>query len=416
MSSLRTRALLGAALTTSAIVALPASASALSLPPAPPPSGTLHLELTGGAAASLDRQGVTVGVTSPATRRGDTLLLPASDVRFGRDKVLTTNSGTITFRKGGKRVSFATISTHQSNRVRIRASIDGATKTVLTATRKKSRVDFGAAGETATLNATRLRLTAAGAREIRQGLELRRLGRGTLVKAYGPSVVPKAATPTPSPGPSPTPAPVSTPGKLIWSQANVYELTAPANTNRTWLGYITSTPIGSLGTLTPSDGAVGDTVTAGSPRGANVVYTTTFPMASSTANAVTKTGVIRFAGLITYNAAGHGITVTVQNPRIEFDGTNTARLYATGLRTGGGPSNPGGTEPYDDSQPVFTLDLTSAATVANPDNTTTLTGVVPTVAVSGHTFPSNYGAGSGPDRTPNTFGSFDVTVPNVPSP
>lgn len=410
MSKLRTRALLGAALTTSAIVALPATASAMSLPAPTPAGGDLNLELTGGAAASLDRQKVTVSTSSPAKRSGDVLTVPASTVRFGRDKILTTNGGAIVFRKGSRSVRFSTLSTHLGNKIRIRASIDGETKTILTASRKRTRATFKTGvGE---LHATKLRLTAAGAREIRSGLKLKTLGRGTLTKAYGKFTLETAAS---NPGPSPVPTPVSTPGKLVWQQTNVY----PSSSGGTWLGYVTvSAPIGTLGTFTPSDGAVGDTVTPSSQRGANAVYTTTFPMASSTANAVTKTGAIEYTGLVTYSSpafpAGHGFTVTIRNPRVVFDGSNTAKLYATGLRTVGGVGGGASTvEPYDQSQPVFTLDLSAATTQANADNTTTLKNVAPTVAVTEVPFPANYPAGSGPDRSPNTFGSFDITVPNA---
>lgn len=418
MSHFRSRALLGAVLTTSAIVAVPSAASALSLPaPQPTPAGgNLNLELTGGAAASLERQGVTVSTKDPATRAGDVLTTPAATVRFGYQKALTTNTGSVVFRKGSRSVSFSTLSTHLSNRIRIRAAINGKNTTILTADRKKTRVTFAdkSHGE---LHATKLRLTAAGAREIRQGLKLQRLGRGTLVKAYGKFNVEIAATPAPAPS-----EPVTTAGKLEWTQINSFEGTTPpgsATLNRTWLGYFTNSPgpATARGSFLLSNGVAGENVTPDSPRGIGVSYKTTFPMASSTANAVTKTGVIRYSGLVTYLSpaapAGHGITISIENPRVEFDGSNTAKLYATGLHTVGGVGGgPASIDPYDDSQPVFTLDLSGATVQPNTDNTTTLKNVAPSVAATNHVFPANYPTGAGPDRSPNTFGSFDITVPN----
>ncbi len=339
--------------------------------------------------------------------------------------MLTTNGGSIVFKKGSRSVSFSTLSTHFSNRLRVRASINGETKTILTANRKKTRVTFDKAGNSE-LHATRLRLTSASVRELREGLKLDRLGRGTLTKVYGKFQPERKGGTVPTPGPSPVPVPVSTPGNLVWTQVNTFEGTTPpgaANLNRTWLGYFTNSapPPRDMGTnrgsFTPSDGAVGPTVTPTSKRGPGAVYTTTFPMTSSTANAATKTGIIQYAGLATYSSApmpaGHGITISIQNPRIQFDGSNTAKLYATGLHTvggvGGGPST---IAPYDESQPVFTLDLSASPVQANPDNTTTFKNVVPSIAATGHVFPDTYPAGSGPDRTPNTFGTFDITVPN----
>jgi hypothetical protein len=418
MPQSRSRALLGAALTTSAIIAFPTSASALSIPAPTVAGGDLNLELTGGAAASLKRQHVRVSVAPPGKRSADLLTVPASTVRFGRDKILTTNGGSIVFRKGSRRVSFSTLSTHLSNRIRIRASIDGETKTVLTANRKKTRATFR--GDVGELHATKLRLTAAGAREIREGLRLETLGRGTLTKAYGKFTRAGKTPSAPPPRPVPGGPQVTTLGTLSWQQTNVFSTSG----GRTWLGYVTSPSIGTMGSFTPSDGAVGDTVTPTSRAGADAVYSTTFPMTGSTVNTAAKTGVVTYAGVVTYfsppQPAGHGFTVTIRNPRIVFDGSNVARLYATGLRTvggvGGGASS---VVPYDDSQPVFNLDLSAATTHAAPGNTaTTFQGAVPSVAVTEVPFPANYPAGSGPDRTPNTFGTFDITVPNpvVPSP
>lgn len=421
MSHFRSRALLGAVLTTSAIVAVPSVASATSLvpPSATPAGGNLNLELTGGAAASLERQGVTVATKDPAKRDGDVLTVPAATVRFGYQKALTTNTGSVVFSKGSRSVTFSTLSTHLSNRIRIRTAIDGKNTTILTADRKKTRVTF-ADRSNAELHATKLRLTSAGARAIRDGLKLQRLGRGTLAKAYGKFNV-EIAAPQPAPAPQP-PAVVNTPGKLEWTQINSFEGTTPpgsATLNRTWLGYFTNSPgmATARGSFLLSNGAAGENVTPTSPRGIGVSYKTTFPMVSSTANAVTKTGIIRYSGLVTYLSpappAGHGITISIENPRVEFDGSNTARLYATGLHTVGGVGGgPASIEPYDESQPVFTLDLSGATTEVNADNTTTLKNVAPSVAATNHVFPANYPAGAGPDRTPNTFGSFDITVPN----
>lgn len=426
MSHFRSRALLGAVLTTSAIVAVPAAASAMTTP-APnvtPAGGNLNLGLTGGAAASLERQGVEVSATAPATRAGDVLTAPAATVRFGYQKALTTNTGSVVFRKGSRSVTFSTLSTHLSNRIRIRAAINGKNTTILTADRKKTRVTFADASH-AELHATKLRLTAAGAREIREGLKLKSLGRATLAKAYGKFNL-EIAAPSPAGKPVTPPATVSTPGKLEWTQINSFEGTAApgsATLNRTWLGYFTNSPgfATARGSFLLSDGAAGENVTPESPRGIGVSYKTTFPMVSSTANAVAKTGMIRFSGLVTYLSpaapAGHGITVSIQNPRIEFDGTDTAKLYATGLRTSGGVGGGAATiEPYDESHPVFTLNLSASPAEANDNGTWTLRNVVPSVAATSHVFPANYPAGAGPDRTPNTFGSFDITVPSWAAP
>lgn len=418
MSSLRrSRALLGAALTTSAIVAVPATASALSLPPA---GGELRLELKGGAAASLDRQQVTISATDPASRAGSTLTVPAVDVQLGRTTVGTKNTGSIVLSKGSRSLTLSDITTHQGKRVWVRATVNGKTQTILTALRKTSRATVDQKAGTGTLRSTRLALTAVAAREIREGLQLQRLGRGGFAQATGTAR--RAATPVPQPQPIPEPLPIPKPatGSLEWTQLNAFESTAlpgSSTLNRTWLGYFTNSPGpgSNRGTFTPSEGVIGETVTPDSPRGIGRNYLVRFPFESSTVKAATKTGIVRFKGLVSYRSApmpaGHGITVTIQNPRIEFDGSDTAKLYATGLRTAGGQSAPGSAEPYDDSQPIFTLDLGTNAPRTNADGTVTFVDAAPSVVATGYAFPAEYAAGSGPNRTPNTFGTFDITVP-----
>lgn len=429
MLPFRPRALAVAVLTSSAIVAFPAGASSSVTAPAPTPSwdampgpGQLNLELTGGAATSLARQKVTVSPASPATRAGHVLTVPASAVSFGREKVLTTNGGSIVFRKGARRVSFSTISTHLGRSIRVRAKINGKRTTVLTADRKTSRVEI-LGSKYSQLHATKLRLTTAGAREIRRGLRLRALGRGTLGKAYGKFNVPDRPAPDVPPGPQddkPEMAPIY---GLGWTQVNVFDTSAPANTNRTWLGYFTQSATGpaaagtNRGTFTPSGEATGDTVTPDSPRGPQAQYRVRFPGVFSHGEPGLWPKVVQFGGVVTYRSqpmpAGHGITVTLENPRVEFDGSTTAKLYASGTRTIGGPGGAGTTERYDDSQPVFTLDMTTGGRTKGSTITWSYSQVEPTIAVTGHAFPDSYPAGSGPDRTPNTFGTFDLTIPHI---
>lgn len=425
MFSFRPRVLAVAVLTTSAIVALPVAASSAVTAPAPTPSwdavpgpGTLNLELTGGAASSLARQKVTVSAGAPATRAGSLVAVPASTVSFGREKVLTTNGGSIVFQKGSRRVRFTTISTHLGRSIRVRARINGKSTTVLTADRKKTRVEILGL-KYSQLHATKLRLTTAGAREIRRGLRLSTFGRGTLAKAYGRFNVPDRPAPDVPPVPQddkPEMAPIY---GLGWTQVNVFDTSAPADENRTWLGYFTNSPGASTarGTFTPSGEATGDTVTPDSPRGPQTQYRVRFRGLSSHGEPGLWPKVVRLGGVVTFRSqpapAGHGITVTLENPRVEFDGSATAKLYATGTRTVGGPGGAGTTERYDDSQPVFTLDLTTGWGTKGSSMTWSYFQVQPTIAVTGHAFPASYPAGSGPDRTPNTFGTFDITVPTI---
>lgn len=102
-------------------------------------------------------------------------------------------------------------------------------------------------------------------------------------------------------------------------------------------------------------------------------------------------------GAVTFASPQFGFTITVIDPRVTLSGT-TGQLLATGV----------GSAPYND-QALFNLDL-AAATVATDGRTQRITGIVPSLATANTAFPANYPVGAGPDRTPNTFGSFALTV------
>jgi len=187
-------------------------------------------------------------------------------------------------------------------------------------------------------------------------------------------------------------------GSLSWTMAAVYDSAANA---KTYLGYVTA-PLGqgpsTNGTATPSAGATGDTVTPSSPRGVDTRYTFTYTGATGTYDRATGAGSVELKGTVTFTSATHGFTVTVENPLVVLNG-QTGTLAASG-RKGQGAT-------YDRSAPVFDLDLSKATTTDNTDGSRTIGGIVP--AINTDPF-GGYPKGSGPDRTPNTFGGFALTI------
>ncbi|MGB1583042.1 MAG: HtaA domain-containing protein, partial [Solirubrobacterales bacterium] len=192
---------------------------------------------------------------------------------------------------------------------------------------------------------------------------------------------------------------------LDWTQEKVWE-NSPAvpNTNRTWLGYLTrpgTHPGIPEGTATPSDGLSGVTVDQSSSDGP---YTWSFDATAGSLNATALTGEIRFGGTLTYESTKHGIKISITDPRIVLNGDNTGQIYATGVRTAAD-------EPYDESLAVFNLDLSQSTCTLNWDGTLSLGNIIPSIAALGHVFPGGaqgYPEGAGPDRDPNTFGTFSL--------
>lgn len=196
-------------------------------------------------------------------------------------------------------------------------------------------------------------------------------------------------------------------GHLDWTQFNVYNSASPAGTDRTWLGYSTGPgPALAAGSATPVAPATGPTVTTASARGTTEDYTTVFPATSGTYDPDANVGEIELGGALSYVAppppSGHGFTITVESPKVVLNGA-TGQIFASGA--GGGAS-----ATYDRSQPVFNLDLSAATLVIRADGTRVITGIVPSLATTNTAFPGNYAVGAGPDRTPNTFGTFDLML------
>jgi hypothetical protein len=213
-------------------------------------------------------------------------------------------------------------------------------------------------------------------------------------------------------------------GKLDWTQTNVY--ISGAGNPRTWLGYSTglwpTNANGSASPVAPATGPVVDTnstrgTTAGDPTaGGAANYTWSFPTdtAASTYDPYTGKGTINLDGGLSYVAppppAGHGIDVSINDPKIVLDGLR-GQLLATG--NGSGASLGGPAIPYDNSAAVYDLDLSGASVTLKADGSRVIGPIVPSLAGQ-QVFGTSYAVGAGPDRTPNTFGSFSLTLSTRP--
>ncbi len=194
-------------------------------------------------------------------------------------------------------------------------------------------------------------------------------------------------------------------GHLDWTQTAVYNSGTP---QRTWLGYVTGDPMVGLagGSATPTAPATGPTVDTTSARGVSESYTTIFPSTAGTYDANTGSGTIELDGGLTSTSPVHMFTIDVNQPLVVLDG-DSGQLFASGAGGGATPT-------YDRTQPLFDLDLSDATVTLKADGSRILSGIVPSIATGNWAFPSNYPAGAGPERDPNTFGSFDLTLRLAP--
>jgi len=207
---------------------------------------------------------------------------------------------------------------------------------------------------------------------------------------------------------------------LDWTTANVFNSAAPTNTERTWLGHVTNpTPgSGARGSVTTSGGATitdpggvaAAAVDGSSPRGVDELFTFAYPATGGLLDLQERSGTMEFEGVVSFVSPdppnGHGFTITVEDPRIVLDGEGGGQLFANGST---GSTSAGAT--YDDSAAIWDLDFERSTWNVYADGTQTLSCIVPAIATAGHVFPAgSYPAGAGPNRTPNTFGSFELRI------
>lgn len=195
-------------------------------------------------------------------------------------------------------------------------------------------------------------------------------------------------------------------GKLDWTMANQYA--GGGDAARTWLGYATNTaPVAgppAAGKIEPTapataTGPTGAPVTiidGTSPRGAEQLYTLSYPVAAA-GGTYTDMGVgsVELEGTFTFTV--HGFPITLVNPLVKLDGL-TGTLAASGSATDRG----GATAPFDRSKTQFTLDLSNATVTLRANGARTINGIVP-VSTADTAL-----AGFGPNS--RRFGTMSLTL------
>ncbi len=205
-------------------------------------------------------------------------------------------------------------------------------------------------------------------------------------------------------------------GNLTWSTVNVYNGSTPG-VDQTFVGRWTRTGSGGAqnATFNPSGAAWGSqAISPTTPQGTPVSWN--FPAVNGVYDPDTKIGTVstigRVAAVSTNIGPGIGFnyTLSFENLSVVFDGTDSAVLYGGGTRLGTySPAAADNSISYG-RVALFTLDLSQSVETQQPDGTTTLSNLVPSVATDVY---GGFPPGAGPDRTPNTFGGFELSFRTV---
>jgi hypothetical protein len=207
------------------------------------------------------------------------------------------------------------------------------------------------------------------------------------------------------------------PISLTWNQYKVYDSPyVVPNTCRTWLGYVSrhDAPGAANGSAWPSNGTTGPVLIDGTtPFSCSNSYDWSFPATSGSLsgtalNPSTLAGTLSFKGTFTYDSpappTGHGFHIEITNPKLVLSGTGTGELRASGINN----ADPAYTA-YSDLK-VFDINASAATYRMNFDGSASIDGLAPAVAATNF-FTAAYPLGAGPNRAPNTFGTFSITIP-----
>lgn len=196
-------------------------------------------------------------------------------------------------------------------------------------------------------------------------------------------------------------------GQLDWSTVNRYDPTL-GSTQRTYVGFVAdarANPGAANGTVFPDGPATGPTVDASTPLDTAVTHVFPGKAAGSSYDPATRSGTLEYDGTLHFKSTKFDFDITVDDPQVVLTGS-TGKLYASGVD--------GSKAAYGRGTSVFDLDLTGA-TYEQTDNVVTISGIAPSVTQGGAVFQGNYATGAGPDRNPNTFGTFTMKAELAPT-
>lgn len=349
------------------VVAVAAAVSG-PLPAALAAGGSSTLKLNGPAAKALRAAGVELGAVKPATGGSQKVVLPVAASLAGKATTLVRHRGSISLQAGRKTLRVANLTLVLDKRARVEAKLGGERLDLFRISGGKRRVD-PAAGSI-DLSGLRLKLTAAGAREIADRLGLDSLrpqafgqlstrvdaavnGGGSPTGGGGGGATQSGACPLPSvPGPAPE-EPLLTKSKPL----GAVDITSAAidwHVRDSFIRYVNTGEGTSV-----SGGASADPPVVAPGTSEALSYDFRFPFTGGwldpgvSVDAGDDTALVDFGGAVRFLYSAHGIDISAADPEIELAGANSRAIFA--ISEAGGVAK---------RQVLINLDLSRAAGVS----------------------------------------------------
>jgi hypothetical protein len=321
-------------------LAIAVALACLALAPAAtaaPGSGNVTLTVggKGQAARALAAAGVEAGAIAPATRSGKRLKLPVKSVAFGKAATVALRGG-IRLKAGRRSLKLRSVRLKLTTKqVTISAKAGASRRTVFVAKPAKGRSKLDRSKLTASLATTKLGLTPAGAKLVRQKLGVSGVSAGTLgqlgLKAgvkSGSGTKPGGGGPGGGGGGGggPQSGPIKNPPPVLARPAGAVDVTSATLTWRpreSWIQYIN----GGEGTSV-FGGAVNGPGEVKSGSSATLVYSFHgFPFKNGWYHPATGTAAIYFSGGVGFRWSAHGINFSAADPEIEINGGASRAIF-----------------------------------------------------------------------------------------
>ena len=365
-----------------ALIACAVAAPAASAAAAGSGSVAVTIGRDGRAAQALAAGGVKTTAVAPAKKRGKRFELPVRSIAVGRSATVALRGG-IRLAAGSRAVRLRSLRVKVApKRVTVSARFGARHLVVLAAVPSRATAELDRADVTAKLAGARLRLTRAGARILRDRLDLSDIRHGGLGKLSIDAARKPSGNQGPGgpggggPGAVPQPGPIVNEPPVLPRPASAVDVTGIAIAwypRDSWVRYLASGVGPQDGSFATGGATKGAPMTSpahpcsdaayGGASGDTFDYEFHYAPKSGWYDPPTGAAAILGQGSVSFKWQSHGIDLTASDPEIQLNATDPHATFRF--------SGSGGTAYPDQRAELLDLDLAGQPTVTDGGRTRT---------------------------------------------